>query len=636
MASFNGNIGTPSDGFNLKVDYNLSAVNDNISTNATKIISIVGQVKRNNSSYYPYNSTKSASIKIEKQNESGSWETVKTISVNSGSYSFNDNNYQTWVSGSNISIAHKNNGTQKIRITFSVDGKLSSYYPVGSISKEIDLPTIPRASDIAVSNTDLGQNIPITIGKKVDSFTSTLTYTIGTLTGTIVEKTNLSNYPWVMTSTLINQIKNAYPNTGSYAKGGIEAKITCKTYNGTTLIGSKEATFKLYITDKPVISSVTRTELNSNILALTTNVLRHASQNKFTISANAPTGAKITGYRVKNGTQDSGLSTSNVVKLNDIQTYYEENNALKTKFIVTCVDSRGNESEEYPVICDFTNYIQVSINKTDVSIKRSSGTSTDCKIYLTGNFFNGKIGTTDNIISFKVRYKLREETEYSSWITLSTTYTGNTFKVDNVAIAGTFDYTKNYDFELLAGDKINDSDSCNKIFANARDIVKFHKNGADFLELTVKKTKVVTVNQLGDLNNLTTDNKTSVVNAINSLVASLNSVVSSNTNENGTYIKYSNGQMECYKNIIYTANGDFVADGSIFYKQLGSWTFPQEFVEIPNVQISVVNTVTSRRAYGYLSGEISKTKITNYGVINYWNATDSDGIVCLVARGKWK
>ena len=198
MATFNGNIGTPSGGFNLKVDYNLSAVNDNISTNATKIISIVGQVKRNNSSYYPFNDTKSASIKIERQKENGQWETVKTLSVTSGSYSLNNNNYQTWVSGTNISISHKNNGTQKIRITFSVDGKLSNYYPVGSISKEIELPTIPRASDIAIANTDLGQNIPITIGKKVDSFTSTLTYTIGTLTGTIVEKTNLSNYPWVM------------------------------------------------------------------------------------------------------------------------------------------------------------------------------------------------------------------------------------------------------------------------------------------------------------------------------------------------------------------------------------------------------------------------------------------------------
>ena len=413
-------------------------------------------------------------------------EESETKTINSGSLS----SYQKFSLGSRTFTVRHNSDGKKI---VSVGGSMSTtqFNPnSASSSDSMELTTIPRASDIAVSNTDLGQNIPITIGKKVDIFTSTLTYTIGTLTGTIVEKTNLSNYPWVMSSTLINQIKNAYSNTGSYAKGGIEAKVTCKTYNGTTLIGSKDATFKLYITDKPTISSAVRTELNTKIKALTTNVLRHASQNKFTITATAPTGATITGYRVKNGIQDSGLSTSNIVNLNDIQTYYEESNVLKTKFIVTCVDSRGNESEEFPVVCNFTNYIQVSINKTDVSIKRSSGTSNDCKIYATGNFFNGKIGTTSNTITFKARYKLKTATTWSSWITLSTTYTDNTFKVNNVAISATFDYTKNYDIELMATDKIGESDDYSKVFVSSAPTEKHHSKGAWIRELSTDKFKI--------------------------------------------------------------------------------------------------------------------------------------------------
>ena len=413
-------------------------------------------------------------------------EESETKTINSGSLS----SYQKFSLGSRTFTVRHNSDGKKI---VSVGGSMSTtqFNPnSASSSGSMELTTIPRASDIAVSNTDLGQNIPITIGKKVDTFTSTLTYTIGTLTGTIVEKTNLSNYPWVMSSTLINQIKNAYSNTGSYAKGGIEAKVTCKTYNGTTLIGSKDATFKLYITDKPTISSAVRTELNTKIKALTTNVLRHASQNKFTITATAPTGATITGYRVKNGIQDSGLSTSNIVNLNDIQTYYEESNVLKTKFIVTCVDSRGNESEEFPVVCNFTNYIQVSINKTDVSIKRSSGTSNDCKIYATGNFFNGKIGTTSNTIAFKARYKLKTATTWSSWITLSTTYTDNTFKVNNVAISATFDYTKNYDIELMATDKIGESDDYSKVFVSSAPTEKHHSKGAWIRELSTDKFKI--------------------------------------------------------------------------------------------------------------------------------------------------
>ena len=419
-------------------------------------------------------------------------EESETKTINSGSLS----SYQKFSLGSRTFTVRHNSDGKKI---VSVGGSMSTtqFNPnSASSSGSMELTTIPRASDIAVSNTDLGQNIPITIGKKVDTFTSTLTYTIGTLTGTIVEKTNLSNYPWVMSSTLINQIKNAYSNTGSYAKGGIEAKVTCKTYNGTALIGSKDATFKLYITDKPTISSAVRTELNTKIKALTTNVLRHASQNKFTITATAPTGATITGYRVKNGIQDSGLSTSNIVNLNDIQTYYEESNVLKTKFIVTCVDSRGNESEEFPVVCNFTNYIPVSINKTDVTLKRSSGTSNDCKIYATGNFFNGKIGTTSNTIAFKVRHKLKTATEWSSWITLSTTYTDNTFKVNNVAISATFDYTKNYDIELMATDKIGESDDYSKVFVSSVPTEKHHSKGAWIRELSFEKADIFPVGSI--------------------------------------------------------------------------------------------------------------------------------------------
>lgn len=391
-------------------------------------------------------------------------------------------------SGSNISIPHENNGDKKISVSFTLtDGAGQSYTPGNaSASGTMELTTIPRASDVAVANTDLGQNIPITIGKKVDAFTSTLSYTIGSLTGTIVEKTSLSNYPWVMTSSLISSIKKAYPSSGSYASGGISATITCKTYNGTTLIGTTTATFKLYITDKPTISNVVRTELNSKISALTTSVLRHASQNQFTITATAPTGATIASYRVKNGTQDSGLSTSNIVNLNDIQTYYTESSALKTKFVITCIDTRGNESEEYPLVCNFINYVQVSINKTDVVIKRTSGTSTDCKIYLTGNFFNGKIGSTSNAITLKCRYKLKESSTWGSWITLTTASTDNTFKANNVSISGTFDYKKNYDFEIIATDSIGESDSYSKVFANSVAIAKVHKNGVDFIGLSVQ------------------------------------------------------------------------------------------------------------------------------------------------------
>lgn len=537
-------------------------------------------------------------------------EESETKTINSGSLS----SYQKFSLGSRTFTVRHNSDGKKI---VSVGGSMSTtqFNPnSASSSGSMELTTIPRASDIAVSNTDLGQNIPITIGKKVDTFTSTLTYTIGKLTGTIVEKTNLSNYPWVMTSTLINQIKKAYPNSGSYTKGGIEAKVTCKTYNGTTLIGSKDATFKLYINDKPTISSAVRTELNTKIKALTTNVLRHASQNKFTITATAPTGATITGYRVKNGIQDSGLSTSNIVNLNDIQTYYEESNVLKTKFIVTCVDSRGNESEEFPVVCNFTNYIPVSINKTDVTLKRSSGTSNDCKIYATGNFFNGKIGTTSNTIAFKVRHKLKTATTWSSWITLSTTYVDNTFKVDNVALAATFDYTKNYDIELMATDKIGELDDYSKVFVNSVPTEKHHSKGAWIRELSCDELKVDNLDALSILKNKT--------------------IYDSGSNNDGSYVQFNDGTMICYgiHDLGYVAMTS--AFGAMYEKaNVSLGNFPKKFAEIPAVHVT---TIGGCAVLEYLNSNDLTT--TSLGVTDFMRPTASTQHIkiAFIAIGRWK
>lgn len=144
MASFNGDIPTPSNGFNAKVEYSYT---QSIENNRSTITSIVGSVKRNNASYYPYNTTKSATIKIEYLNNNGNWVTATTLS-DSSAYNFNTNSYITFVSGKNINIPHKTDGTQQIRITFSVDGKLQNWYPIGTVSKTITLTKIPRYADI--------------------------------------------------------------------------------------------------------------------------------------------------------------------------------------------------------------------------------------------------------------------------------------------------------------------------------------------------------------------------------------------------------------------------------------------------------------------------------------------------------
>lgn len=383
----------------------------------------------------------------------------------------------------------------------SVTGNASIDFPnwgwSGTATASADLPRIPRASSISVANYDLGQNPNIVIGKKVDSFTSTLSYKIGTRTGVIAEKISDPNKVWEMSSTLISQIKMDNPKNHI-----VETIVYCDTYNGNTKIGStQEAKFKLFIVDKPIVTDVIREELISSIANKTTAVLRSISKNNFTITATAPEGTTIMAYRVKNGNQDSGISTVNVVRMNDIQNYYEVNGSLKTKFIITCIDARGNESDGYSLECDFINYIHVSLNKTDVKITRTNATTNDAKITLAGNFYNGLIGTIQNIISLKFKYRKQGTETWSNLMAVKATYDGNKFKTDNLSIPGDFDYQENWEFMFYASDVLNDTDEYLYTFISSIPFVKWHKNGAWIKEIDTNKL-MVNGNQV--LNNVKT------------------------------------------------------------------------------------------------------------------------------------
>ena len=129
MANVGGNIGIPANGFYLNVEFYYT---QNIDGNSTTITNIVAQVTKNNSTYRPWNSSKSASIQLQYQNDSNGWVTATTLSNNSG-YDMRNTNTIDLVAGSNINIPHKSDGKQNLRIIASVNGQLSNYYPNGSI-----------------------------------------------------------------------------------------------------------------------------------------------------------------------------------------------------------------------------------------------------------------------------------------------------------------------------------------------------------------------------------------------------------------------------------------------------------------------------------------------------------------------
>lgn len=386
------------------------------------------------------------------------------------------------VSGTITGIGHDSEG--KKSITFALEGYSYSYatqYANGSLA----LTNIPRASSVAVGNADLGQNIGITIGKKNNSYTSTLTYKIGSRMGTIVTKTPEASYVWEMTTELISQIKADNPSNKKPT-----AIIYCETYSGDTKIGNTtSAEFTLTITDKPIINNVGIEETIELISQYTSSIVKYLSAPKFTIDATTSEGSSITNYQIMVG-DISASSSSNEITINNIQYSYLDNDVRKTKFIIKATDARGNVSEEYPIEKDFIEYVRLTFNNTDISFTRLNGTSNTIKVNLSGYAYYGLFGGTQNILTLAYRYKEKGTNEWSNYVQVNTSINqDNSFSLTEYQMLQDFDYRKNYDIEFLARDLFL-STSYSDVIKSSETIAKWHKDGAYIKHIDTKQIKV--------------------------------------------------------------------------------------------------------------------------------------------------
>ena len=162
-------------------------------------------------------------------------------------------------------VTHNSDGTKsvsvQIRINSGVDpqGGGVYYQQVTGGAQTLTLSTIPRTSNVSLNTSTLecnGSNqFTIYTNRKSTAFTHTITYGFGSASGTIATGVG-DSCTWKPNKSLLSQIPNAQSGWG---------RITCKTYNGSTLIGQSSVDFTLTVgsTSKPVITSFTLTEQTS-------------------------------------------------------------------------------------------------------------------------------------------------------------------------------------------------------------------------------------------------------------------------------------------------------------------------------------------------------------------------------------
>lgn len=194
-------------------------------------------------------------------------------------------------------ISHNADGTK----TFALDVSVETSYEQGAnanlnnvctkwgrLNVNVTLPTIPRASEFTLpSSFKMGTTSTITISPYVSSFRHNVRFWFGNASGSIGSNISTS-CNWTPSKNLAEQIPNNTNGVGT---------IRVETYQGNTLVGSKDKTFTLYVSDDmvPSFTEVTATGID----LLSDEYVQSKSRVTCSIvNATGSYGSTITNYKI--------------------------------------------------------------------------------------------------------------------------------------------------------------------------------------------------------------------------------------------------------------------------------------------------------------------------------------------------
>ena len=214
MTSINGETGK--NGFKLRLDYEVTKQNtaDNKST-----VHMVLYLYANTTGSY-------------NQDGDAYW----SINGKKTYYTFNYTSPAWYVLGERTEeIIHNNDGTKTVMLRgewcSAISGGWAPYSL--SVSGEVTLPTIPRATVPSMGTATIGEKVHISLPRASSGFTHTLRYVFGGASETIDTGVG-AGYDWPVPESLAAQIPNAASGKGT---------LTCETYSGGTYIGTKSVPF---------------------------------------------------------------------------------------------------------------------------------------------------------------------------------------------------------------------------------------------------------------------------------------------------------------------------------------------------------------------------------------------------------
>lgn len=251
------------------------------------------------------NNTSSVTAKVQLVSTGSSY-TINSSASKSGSLTINGTKYTFSFSAAlngnqtktlftkTVTVAHASDGSKTCAFaaTCGINVTLGgTYYGNVTASGNGTFNTIPRATvpTLSASSVNMGASVTINMPRASGSFDHTLTYSFGKASGTIGSGLGTSK-TWEVPISLASQIPSGTSGT---------CTITCKTYNGSTLIGTKSVSFKAKVPDAvvPTISNVSITETVSGLAARFGAFVQGKSKVKIGIVAVGAFGSTIKAYK---------------------------------------------------------------------------------------------------------------------------------------------------------------------------------------------------------------------------------------------------------------------------------------------------------------------------------------------------
>lgn len=333
-------------------------------------------------------------------------------------------------------ISHNADGSKTIWVGGSITGPSGTTLSDESSwgGQYVTLDKIPRASTptFSPSPATLGQSVTITTNRVVNTYTHTISYSIGSASGTIAENVGDST-SWSIPLNLANQITTS--------TSGV-CTITTTTYNGTQLIGSTNVDLTLNVPSSvvPSVSIGTLTEADETMQTLNWGVfVQNKSKLNIPITASGSYGSEIVS--VVTTINNNTFNGTNIITPTLITS---GSNTIST----TVTDTRGRTAtttKTYSVVA----YSNPTITSVQAQRCTSNGTLSDDGTYILYNFV-GSISpvSNHNAKSFKIGYKRTTETNYT-YVTVSSAYTVNK---NNTVSTFTISASYPYDISFVATD----------------------------------------------------------------------------------------------------------------------------------------------------------------------------------------